>query len=880
MHFWSIERCDGGILVVCVEFGRVSFRGPATDREQIGKRRMKRNIALSVVVAVLTAVVPCELYGQATSKKGVFTPEKQMAKQLHHMAQMALQNQGSNPSKARLQIAEILLSESLKLDDTYSETWRMMSQVKIAMEKKDELREVVRGYLKRRPADTSAQMSLVETYITKASDAEKRLEIYGNLLNVGSLKPSVRSRIAIQAAVLMEELGRTKEFASYLKLGLRLDTTNTDAQMMAYRFLRDNDASTRARTAVLGHLAAADPANPFHHAEIAAALLHSGAYKDAVEWFGSTSNLFAVHRIQPDPAFSVKVAENYVRALWGAGRGAEALKLIEAYAKVFGQMEKARREAAKKAGDKKDTKVEEKKGDKGNGKEEGKKEGEAKDKGDKKEIGKNGTRSPLLGLQLHKSLILTSMGEPKKAREAFDTMITALDERDKEDGGNADRLADRIWAHVVLNYDVDKAEGLLEQLKSKLKKDDTRLDRLGGFIKLRKGEKDTARALLMKVAKTDAGAAYGLCLLLDGKDEKTKRISALKEVYLRDPGSLIGLKVFDDVQKLGGRAQASAEHGAVTRQIRTIPEMVKKIVGHRLPIVNLKARAVRAQVGFGDPIEIELELKNVSGIPLNFGTIPRMVLLDGMIMIGRTRQRIPPTVVEIDRKLRLAVRESFALRVRVDTGPLGAFATAYPGTTMQIQIRATLNPNVSKPGTAQQDYVPGFLGARAVTTPILRLGWAGGPDGYKAQLETLKGGDALAAMRAAGSLMRHIAMAEQKDPNRKVEIAKAVSAAYEKMTPIQKAYVQLYVPRDKDLAAMYKSVVVSGVNSKDGLIRIAQIISQSHETTSAVLSEGLREPAGPVKTFADHVHNALVEDDKAKRAREREKEKKKGSGTP
>lgn len=111
------------------------------------------------------------------------------------------------------------------------------------------------------PDDTVAQLRLITSRIGRLQTASERMAAYDAFLGPrgAGLDASVRSRLALDAAMLARERGDEALFIARLKDALRLDSTNKDAALLAFNFHAGRSSDTRARLDLLSNLLLADP---------------------------------------------------------------------------------------------------------------------------------------------------------------------------------------------------------------------------------------------------------------------------------------------------------------------------------------------------------------------------------------------------------------------------------------------------------------------------------------------------------------------------------------------------------------------------------------------------------------------------------------------
>lgn len=150
--------------------------------------------------------------------------------------------------------------------------------------------EVCKHMLRLDPGDTVAQLRLITTQIGRQQTVGERLEIYARFLGPAGagLDPSVRSRLALDAALLFRERGDIVGFIEHLSMATGLDSTNKEAAALAESFYASKQTDPAGRLEMLCNLLFADPLDPSVHQSIALLLGRVGAYAEARRFYFST----------------------------------------------------------------------------------------------------------------------------------------------------------------------------------------------------------------------------------------------------------------------------------------------------------------------------------------------------------------------------------------------------------------------------------------------------------------------------------------------------------------------------------------------------------------------------------------------------------------
>lgn len=178
---------------------------------------------------------------------------------------------------------------ALELNPTDEQLVRDAAQAAWATGDPALLIEATRRLVKLDPADTVAQTRLISANIASRQTVEDRLAVYDRLLGPGgaSLPPEVRSRLALDAALLHRERGESLRFAERLALASELDPANKEAASLGatYFATRVNDPVGLLELQL--NVLRADPIDPSVHLAIARLLATEGALNQAARFYNA-----------------------------------------------------------------------------------------------------------------------------------------------------------------------------------------------------------------------------------------------------------------------------------------------------------------------------------------------------------------------------------------------------------------------------------------------------------------------------------------------------------------------------------------------------------------------------------------------------------------
>lgn len=137
------------------------------------------------------------------------------------------------------------------------------------------------------PADSVSLLRLVAARIAQLQTVEERLAAYERFLGPtgASMDPAVRSRLAVDSALLLRERGDVAGHARRVLQALELDSTNKEAAYLALRFFDERADDPERRFEMLRAMLMADPVDPQILMELGRFLLGAGAGKQGLRFY-------------------------------------------------------------------------------------------------------------------------------------------------------------------------------------------------------------------------------------------------------------------------------------------------------------------------------------------------------------------------------------------------------------------------------------------------------------------------------------------------------------------------------------------------------------------------------------------------------------------
>lgn len=536
------------------------------------------------------------------------------------------------------------------------------------------------------PDDTVALLRLVSARIARVQRAEDRLAMYDRLTSKeGSAIPSpVRSRLALDAALLARERGDDTGFATRLALATSLDPANKDAAVLAAETVLAATADPLARAEVLLNVIMADPLDPAAHYRFARELRDQGAFVAAVRFQANAERLY----VQTGYSATIDESLESLIGQWqlqGADKMIELIQGIEVNARETRRQQIAYAQAA------------------------------GVDPG-----------PPLEEFRLEPRLELVRMAanlalERQTAAEAsvnsilaeLDAQISRL--RNPPEGytkptpeaieqRRLENLATGLLARLWCGLDTEGAAKALEELKSAGTLTGAALQRFEGMLALRSGDIDGAIKTLEPLATEDTQAGLALAHAQLAKGERSKAISTLARVALNNRAAISGAYARSRVQTLLNQTlEPTADARRIEEYCARLPAWLDEMVASPRSFIFVTAKHAADRGTVVDSQWLRVGIKNLGRVPLSLGPgraiSSRLLLTPSLTVQGAAPPTtgVKPEIVELDRRLTLKPGEAVESDVWVGHGQIGAFLDSLaPSYTLRWQV--TQNFTINREG--------------------------------------------------------------------------------------------------------------------------------------------------------------------------------------
>lgn len=530
--------------------------------------------------------------------------------------------------------------------------------------------ELCRDLLRRDAKDEVIQYRLISMLLEDATTAEDRLRRINRFFTQGTgLSPVVLSRLALDGAVLAQQIGDDAGFVDMLKRATALDSTNRDAAAAAAAYFAERIDDPIGRLELLANLLLAEPTDPETQVSIGRELAALGAFAEARRFQENVTRMLETARI-PE---SSQLAREKLFTKWGIEGPQVVVNALNNQIEGFRIQARAQREQAEKAllpteGMPKPEEV----------------------------------RLEVLTERL-RLVAAVSSGDSKTAdisaqdlrastaARLFELSDPKLRPQDisPERAAELSRLLKLgvlealCWANTYAQPRIATIDGTdstvapdaaknftsaLEELEDLAGTDhyteedlDYRVTR--GWCLLRAGRVEEAIADFQFVGDQRAGAMIGLSEAYSLQNQPEKAMEACRLVWRSMPMSLEGMYVYSMMRKLTGREEVDAD---VVRRARVfaagIPSWIDLIGegGHRF--MTLEVDVDPARTNGLDRTAMKIRLRNISPVPLGVGNdraLNSQLLLGSSMEVGISNVRafLSPEVTNVGRRYRLMPNE-------------------------------------------------------------------------------------------------------------------------------------------------------------------------------------------------------------------------------
>lgn len=560
------------------------------------------------------------------------------------------------------------------------------------------------------PSDTVAQLRLITARIAARQTAEERLEVYERMLGPrgASIDPTVRSRLALDAALIERERGELDRFLRYLTLATDLDRTNKEAHHLATSYFAEyagGDPESLAGLLELQlNLMWADPIDPNVHFGISRLLAIEGAMRESARFHENGLSILSIagmleprHRVQalalqwllegPRVVLDtidreLKVARDNARIRFELDRQRDVPeRLLRPPEKVFLDplYEKIRIIAAMDAQD-----------------------GAALMTGIRE-------LDAYARFQFNEVQEATRLDEPQARERAFRQF--------------ADTLVSLQFMRALANADLRSLVAQVPELPRIIGQEEWDQIRrpLEAWIALRAGDFETTRNMLgeIGIGSSIMRVCAAELLAAEGKAEEA---AMLYESILRtDPFVPYGAWARSRAMELTGRTDPVTPAGRrMQRLVAEVPVALDRTIRDPSSMIALHIDPVKPSFGAGERAVVKVALTNLSPWPLSLGpsrTVSSRLLLGVAVDDAPSLPSgLQPMVVDMDRRFRLERGATLVVETEIERGLNGMIIDASDRGILRMRCQGWQSPTIDGSGA----YIAGPFGLSDSTPKFTR----------------------------------------------------------------------------------------------------------------------------------------------------------------
>lgn len=557
------------------------------------------------------------------------------------------------------------------------------------------------------PADTVAQLRLVAGRISQLQDVGSRLAAYSRFLGAEGeqLDASIRSRLALDAALLRRETGAADQFVAGLRQALTLDPTNSEAASLLLAFVTAGEHSLQALLEAQLLVLMADPLDPQSHLVLAREAAAAGAAAQALRFF---RNFEALTTAAGSSLPSTTTAEMLITRWVSEGPAKLANELGDGVTRARRQAEAAAARARESAD---------------------------------KNIRIPDPTDARLNVEAERIwVIAASLADNADLLERAANDATVSLARFEADAANPslrpegvtdqeisraimERRADAAWVLLLAGARLDTAEERIKQLAESNEALPTGLARLNGWLKLRKGDIEGGRALLEPAAESDPLSALGLALATELAGNKSEAAGRYAKVSEDLAGSMAGAWAWSKAGQLGDPLVPPGSKRTAAAMLDGVPKFIDEMIRDPRRFLQMEAIATAQNVRPLDKIGIKLTLRNVAPIPLPLGSeraINSRLLASPSIAVGPDAVRVPASeVINLERRLRLKPGESLTAVLWPESGYGGWATELLAGELVRVRWRILQGFRITDQGVTEAGPLSLTAGTELVVKPPL-----------------------------------------------------------------------------------------------------------------------------------------------------------------
>lgn len=788
---------------------------------------------------------------------------------LIHRAALLDLRLNESPSPTDYEFASILLDLGLRMNPENAELARDLAQAAWLAGDSDRSLEATRQIIRADPSDTVAQLRLISARINEKQTLEQRKALYDRFLGEAgqSLDKSVRSRLALDAALLEREAGNTAAFLERLHQATRLDSSHKAAASLAAQYYSSVSRNPTVSLDYQVRLLKADPLDAHVHLSIADMLSANGASEEAKRYLYNAIKLFSLETGEPPE----NIEEIRIAIEWQTDGAEAAMAPLRAELNDLRTAARAQIDAYVEA-----------------------------------QLPIDDLRQPLeirfpLGVDMLRILAAHSEGDSELVRSILDDIqrtvsqdIAALAQAATQPGADVRtlltlvvrRMTELNAMRAIVGLDTERISEEITVMREQMPALASQLRQVEAMIQYSKGNYEEA---IREAEAFSSMPIHGLirAASYERLEQDEKAIELYVGIARSNVKNAYGAYAHERLKKLGAADRFMTEAGQEMIRIASrLPEWVEQMIDRPSSFQYLSVDHQKRMYFEGERPMLTIRLQNTAPIPLSVGPnapINSRVLIEPVGVstqhngfIGSPR----PKVLQLDSRLRLEPRESVSIEVAADSVSTDWLIDQQAGISMRqrwrlIQgFRTRLSDSVAQvQGANPNQRVFGItnspLGLTAETSVVQRLGlsvFRASASELAAMLESDDSDMHRRAMTAISARLINSRVDEQFDERGIDRITTALNELYTRSGAEVRAAMMLMLPQRHQAPGMmaFDDHVASSLLSDslidsevDPLTLVCALLTRTDDPESPIF-ETLAQISDPdIKRFAQITRERL-----------------------
>ncbi len=693
------------------------------------------------------------------------------------------------------------------------------------------------------PSDTVAQLRLISAKLSQLQRVEERVAAYDRLSGEegarAKLDPAIRSRLALDAALLVRERGDEKKFIEKLKLAVTLDPTNKDAALLACNYFEERRSDRAGTLEMLSNLLYADPFDPAIHRRLVDEFARGGAFEAATRFHANFADLATLAGGQMrSREMTERLALMWLRD--GADKALEDLNITLESTRMQVAKEREMREAA------------------------------GLDLRDTPEVKDVRLAIDMEPIRLLAAVALRDEATAKlsiadlaatvaKNNEILNDPLrrpASFDDQTAKETARSQIFDLQLW-RCLTNIDVDKVAPDMPAASAGLDENNPYLLALRSMAATRTGDLLAGAALLDDADPGVDWIAMARALNAQAAGDKPLALLAFQAVASANPLTPHGAHAVAAARSLRAELGKEPEYNAYVKRLEHIgagiPMRLDEMIRSPRTFEAMDVAFTQTPASPLVPARARVTLRNTSTMPLGLGAgraINSRFLFGPLLDAGATNllEIAQPEVLDLERKLRLVPREGVEGELAPDLGPTGWLIQTLSSRVTRVRWRVIQGFQTRSDGAR----VPGTGCLEDTTDAIVRgtLPESSMPFRELASAIAVASEDAIPALAVA--TRAQLVLGDEFDAEVRLSLGSAWAARYPALPPRLRQCVLCVLPPATVLSEL-KPLDEAVVHEQDPDVLAVAVVARANDPLSPLLATALAS-ADPQLTKLAELH--------------------------